>query len=949
MRKNFIFSLMLTAGTLAAVVSCEKEKASSDEISGTTEICLTVPESAVKTALGEAVEGGRKMVWSTGDVLNVNGRETSPLDAQYDGLSTANFTVEGVQAPFNAIYPASGYSDGLVTLPSLQQFVQDGFDPSASIMLASGEGNALTMKYACAYVRVSVSRGADETLDGISLYSGDATAMSGRFSPDFAAGTIAPDSELHNGVQVSGEIAYDASGKASAVLAVAAGTYPKGFFLAVSASDGSQMSKKAYSSEGVTLVAGQILDMPELTFQPSASLFSGGSGTQDDPYRIATAADISLLSTLSNGASASTYSGKYYVQVADIDMTGVTVEPVSKDASVPFAGEFDGCGYSISNLVSNGGLFGYADGAHFRNITLERVSITSSADNAGCLLNRGNDCDIENVSVSGSLSGKNYTGAIAGYFEATEGARIYACSSDCAIEAGGHSTGGICGVAYANANILIDSCAAYGEITGKYNMGGICGYAWIPTGAPAGVDLAIVNCVFAGERMVSTQTSSYLKTGGIVGWQRSQVSGCTEHILNNVAIFTCFEFPSAYTLTSTQMYVGGIIGQMNNQVAGSAVEGCWSTFQLCNIWRGDYNLSKEVNNNDANEKYYYGGVAGYCVNNLPMKNCYHYSSTKMCPSSVTTITSCGPTGPMSSLVTALNGYVSSYSGPYTLLQWTLDSRGYPTPGGIDTARPTSPLRISVIGDSISTFRSWIPIGNAVYYSDSSNHDVHYDNTYWYTLTRLIANSRIEKNISWSGSCVSSFDDQVEKPGFTTRMASDGLGSPDIVIIHGGTNDCGRSGMYNTAGYAVGTRGAALTPALTVPESVLEALYAKDASQLDTQYYLDSYVKLIKQIRAAHPAAKIVILVGDRFTAPQQDALHKIAAHYADDNVRIVDYLEDGYDSLPKYSGSHPTAGGHTTMARKIYSTLGSWLGPSGEGYTDFSGSTIEDIGTQVYW
>lgn len=52
------------------------------------------------------------------------------------------------------------------------------------------------------------------------------------------------------------------------------------------------------------------------------SAFSGGSGTQADPYQIASTSDLNQLATDVNGGNG--YSGKYFVLTADIAYTYTT-------------------------------------------------------------------------------------------------------------------------------------------------------------------------------------------------------------------------------------------------------------------------------------------------------------------------------------------------------------------------------------------------------------------------------------------------------------------------------------------------------------------------------------------------------------------------------------------------------------------------------------------------
>ena len=101
-------------------------------------------------------------------------------------------------------------------------------------------------------------------------------------------------------------------------------------------------------------------------------------------------------------------------------------------------------------------------------------------------------------------------------------------------------------------------------------------------------------------------------------------------------------------------------------------------------------------------------------------------------------------------------------------------------------------RVSVLGDSYSTFQGYIPEGNETWYytpADTSRTDV--DNvtqTWWWQVINQ-AGCLIEKIDSYSGATVSyhGYDNlDYSARSFITRLPR--LGSPDVIFIFGGTND-----------------------------------------------------------------------------------------------------------------------------------------------------------------
>lgn len=88
-------------------------------------------------------------------------------------------------------------------------------------------------------------------------------------------------------------------------------------------------------------------------------------------------------------------------------------------------------------------------------------------------------------------------------------------------------------------------------------------------------------------------------------------------------------------------------------------------------------------------------------------------------------------------------------------------------------------KISFIGDSITTYAGFIPAGSAVYYPKGDVDVV--DKTWWHRLIKQTG-MILDVNNSWSGSTISGSG----ASAFTSRVSN--IGTPDICLIFGGTND-----------------------------------------------------------------------------------------------------------------------------------------------------------------
>ena len=118
----------------------------------------------------------------------------------------------------------------------------------------------------------------------------------------------------------------------------------------------------------VSLLAnGAAIYTMEFTIGGTGNLFSGGLGTAESPYLIATEADLKTLAQNSSCWS------KCYEMYNDITLTSSIGQIGSY--STPFTGSFDGNGYSIKNVTSRA-LFAQNDG-FIEDLTLEGSNVTT--------------------------------------------------------------------------------------------------------------------------------------------------------------------------------------------------------------------------------------------------------------------------------------------------------------------------------------------------------------------------------------------------------------------------------------------------------------------------------------------------------------------------------------------------------------------------------------------
>ena len=189
--------------------------------------------------------------------------------------------------------------------------------------------------------------------------------------------------------------------------------------------------------------------VPMAAFAAEAPLFGGGTGTQQEPWLITSQADLIALAEFLNSGNAETFDtenagvgnchGYYFKQTADIDLTGVTWEPIGYSGNYYFAGNYDGDGHTISNATSTGkndangfataGIFGWVAFGSVENLHVKNANFVATGHNeysyvggiAGlCYGSSIKNCSVvdsslesrrdENNNCAGSIVGYSYNG-----------------------------------------------------------------------------------------------------------------------------------------------------------------------------------------------------------------------------------------------------------------------------------------------------------------------------------------------------------------------------------------------------------------------------------------------------------------------------------------------------------------------------------------------------------
>jgi outer membrane protein OmpA-like peptidoglycan-associated protein len=232
----------------------------------------------------------------------------------------------------------------------------------------------------------------------------------------------------------------------------------------------------------------------------SSATYSGGDGTSTSTaFRIATAGDLIRLS-----ATSADWTGKFFIQTADIDLGGCEWTPIGTLAT-KFLGTYDGGGFSIIGLRSTTntsgavGLFGQVWSSTIRNLKV-KGSITSNQTYAAGLIGVVVSTNTVQTRVSNvrsevdiTYTGNGYAGGIVGDF--LQGTLEYSAYSGSISNSNDRQVAGLMGYAGATINSSYSIATFSGTSTYKGGIGGwnntvlTRGYS-VPRGADGGITIS---------------------------------------------------------------------------------------------------------------------------------------------------------------------------------------------------------------------------------------------------------------------------------------------------------------------------------------------------------------------------------------------------------------------------------------------------------------------------
>lgn len=284
--------------------------------------------------------------------------------------------------------------------------------------------------------------------------------------------------------------------------------------------------------------------------------YSGGDGSESNPYQLTCEADWRELA-----ASPGDWD-QYFVVLSHVDF-GLEVMPCIGTSKLPFSGQLDGQGMSLTNLVSDGrldadaitdampsdnprrgGLFGVISGVVMDLTLVDPIISATQTGNAGALAAKVVSGQVLNCRVQGGkILGQN-AGGLIGW---AQDAEIEACGAESFVVAQ-LNTGGLIGVQQSG---TINQCKASSWVVAESGHGG--GLVGLGNGS------CITNSYSDGVLICSNDE---VILGGIVGYYSGSLINC---------------YGNNSFLVWTLEYSGGLVGRNTTEAS---------------IWASFWNLDK---------------------------------------------------------------------------------------------------------------------------------------------------------------------------------------------------------------------------------------------------------------------------------------------------------------------------------------------------------------------
>ena len=192
-------------------------------------------------------------------------------------------------------------------------------------------------------------------------------------------------------------------------------------------------------------------------------------------------------------------------------------------------------------------------------------------------------------------------------------------------------------------------------------------------------------------------------------------------------------------------------------------------------------------------------------------------------------------------------------------------------------------KVSILGDSYSTFIGIIPTNYATFYPNDRNDVTEIGQTWWSLYIKARGHS-LEKNDSWGGTtiCGTGYGRMdSSRNNFISRV--DSLGNPDLIFVFGGTNDDWANSPMGDYQYS-------------------------DWTKEDCKNFRPALACLIDMLKKRYPNAEICFILNSELKEPVNESMREVCKHY---DVKLVE-LHD----IEKQNG-HPSINGMKSICELL--------------------------------
>lgn len=196
-------------------------------------------------------------------------------------------------------------------------------------------------------------------------------------------------------------------------------------------------------------------------------------------------------------------------------------------------------------------------------------------------------------------------------------------------------------------------------------------------------------------------------------------------------------------------------------------------------------------------------------------------------------------------------------------------------------------KVSILGDSYSTYKGIIPSNYSTFYPDANN-DVSSVEQTWWSLYIKAKGYQLENNDSWGGTtiCGTGYGRMdSSRSNFISRV--DSLGNPDIIFVFGGTNDAWANSPVGEYQYS-------------------------DWTKDDCKNFRPALACLLDMLQKRYPKASIYSILNSELREPINESFREICKHY---NVQLIE-LHD----IEKQNG-HPSVSGMKSICDQLLEAI----------------------------